>query len=70
MTQHQVGRKGSKRNRKRKADGWRGAGKFEDFYKFQWKEGRKREGEDLKTRFEEDLEMVRRMEEERAFQPF
>ena len=70
-TQHQVGRgKGSKRTRKRKADNRSGAGEFADFYKFQWKEMKKKEMSDLKARFEEDLEKVKKMKEERAFRPF
>ena len=70
-TQHQVGRgKGSKRNRKRKADNRHGAGEFSDFYKFQWKEMKKKEMNDLKARFEEDLEKVKKMKAERAFRPF
>jgi ribosomal RNA-processing protein 7 len=70
-TQHQIGRgKGSKRNRKRKAENRHGGGEFSDFYKFQWKEKKKREMNDLKARFEEDLEKVKRMKEERAFRPF
>eukprot|EP00956_Cyclotella_meneghiniana_P021024 scaffold37788_cov57-Cyclotella_meneghiniana.AAC.2 len=70
-TQHQVGRgKGSKRNRKRKADNRHGGGEFSDFYKFQWKEKKKQEMSDLKTKFQDDLEKVKRMKEERAFRPF
>jgi ribosomal RNA-processing protein 7 len=70
-TQHTVGRgKGSKRNRKRKAENRHGAGEFSDFYKFQWKEMKKREMSDLKAKFEEDLKKVNRMKEERAFRPF
>jgi ribosomal RNA-processing protein 7 len=70
-TQHEVGRsKGSKRNRKRKADNRHGGSEFHDFYKFQWKETKKREMNDLKKRFEEDLEKVKRMKEERGFRPF
>ena len=70
-TQHQMGRgKGSKRNRKRKADNRHGAGEFSDFYKFQWKEKKQKEMNDLKARFEEDLEKVKKMKAERAFRPF
>jgi ribosomal RNA-processing protein 7 len=70
-TQHPIGRsKGSKRNRKRKAENRHGGGEFSDFYKFQWKEVKRREMNDLKARFEEDLEKVKRMKEERAFRPF
>lgn len=70
-TQLQIGRgKGSKRSRKRKAENRHGGGEFSDFYKFQWKEMKKKEMNDLKARFEEDLEKVKRMKEERAFRPF
>ncbi|KAL7489614.1 hypothetical protein ACHAW6_015288 [Cyclotella cf. meneghiniana] len=70
--QHETGKrgKGSKRNRKRKADNRSGAGTFSDFYKFQWKESKKKEMQDLKARFEQDLEKVKKMKEERAFRPF
>eukprot|EP00804_Cyclotella_cryptica_P011156 CCRYP_007700-RA/>CCRYP_007700-RA protein AED:0.02 eAED:0.02 QI:536/1/1/1/0/0/2/91/228 len=69
---HEVGKrgKGSKRNRKRKADNRSGTGEFSDFYKFQWKELKKKEMQDLKARFEKDLEKVKKMKEERAFRPF
>ncbi|KAL9182873.1 hypothetical protein ACHAXT_004152 [Thalassiosira profunda] len=61
-------RKAGKRNRKRK--GGSGADEHTDFYRFQRKETRKREVQDLKQRFEEDLAKVRKMKEERAYRPF
>ena len=61
-------RKAGKRNRKRKAGS--GAVELSDFYRFQLKEARKNEVQDLKKKFEEDLELVRKMREERAFRPF
>ncbi len=61
-------RKAGKRNRKRKAGS--GAVELSDFYRFQLKETRKNEVQDLKKKFEEDLEKVRKMKEERAFRPF
>lgn len=61
-------RKAGKRNRKRKAGS--GADELPDFYRFQLKETRKNEVQDLKKRFEEDLAKVRKMKEERAFRPF
>lgn len=61
-------RKAGKRNRKRKAGS--GAEELPDFYRFQLKETRKNEVQDLKKRFEEDLAKVRKMKEERAFRPF
>lgn len=65
---HHHRRKAGKRNRKRKAGS--GAAELSDFYRFQMKETRKNEVQDLKKRFEEDLAKVRKMKEERAFRPF
>jgi ribosomal RNA-processing protein 7 len=65
---HHHRRKAGKRNRKRKA-GY-GAEELPDFYRFQLKETRKNEVQDLKKRFEEDLAKVRKMKEERAYRPF
>jgi ribosomal RNA-processing protein 7 len=61
-------RKAGKRNRKRK--GGSGADELSDFYRFQMKESRKKEAQDLKKRFEEDLAKVKKMKEERAYRPF
>jgi len=61
-------RKAGKRNRKRKAGS--GADELTDFYRFQMKETRKKEVQDLKKRFEEDLAKVKKMKEERAYRPF
>jgi ribosomal RNA-processing protein 7 len=61
-------RKAGKRNRKRK--GGSGADELSDFYRFQMKESRKNEAQDLKKRFEEDLAKVKKMKEERAYRPF
>ncbi|KAL7553531.1 hypothetical protein ACHAWF_016841 [Thalassiosira exigua] len=61
-------RKAGKRNRKRK--GGSGADELTDFYRFQMKETRMREVQDLKKRFEEDLAKVKKMKEERAYRPF
>eukprot|EP00571_Detonula_confervacea_P015007 CAMPEP_0172308946 /NCGR_PEP_ID=MMETSP1058-20130122/9390_1 /TAXON_ID=83371 /ORGANISM="Detonula confervacea, Strain CCMP 353" /LENGTH=352 /DNA_ID=CAMNT_0013021481 /DNA_START=51 /DNA_END=1109 /DNA_ORIENTATION=+ len=61
-------RKAGKRNRKRKAA--TGADELPDFYRFQLKETRKKEVQDLKTRFEEDLRKVKKMKEARAYRPF
>eukprot|EP00985_Skeletonema_marinoi_P004111 scaffold1804_cov134-Skeletonema_marinoi.AAC.7 len=60
-------RKAGKRSRKRKATG---ADEQQDFYRFQMKETRKKEVQDLKARFEEDLKKVRKMKEQKAFRPF
>lgn len=40
------------------------------FYRFQLKESRKRKADDLKARFQEDLERVKKMKEEKMFRPF
>ena len=60
-------RKAGKRSRKRKATG---ADEQHDFYRFQMKETRKKEVQDLKARFEEDLKKVRKMKEQKAYRPF
>ena len=60
-------RKAGKRSRKRKATG---ADELQDFYRFQMKETRKKEVQDLRSRFEEDLKKVRRLKEEKAYRPF
>lgn len=62
-------RRGGKRSRKRKAGG-SGADELPDFYRFQMKEKRKGEMQDLKKRFEEDLAKVKKMKEARAYRPF
>lgn len=60
-------RKAGKRSRKRKATG---ADELSDFYRFQLKETRKKEVQDLKARFEEDLKKVKQMKEQKAYRPF
>jgi len=62
-------RRAGKRNRKRKAGG-SGADELQDFYRFQLKETRKKEVNDLKSMFEKDLAKVRKMKEERLYRPF
>ena len=61
-------RKASKRSRKKKE----GMGKKElgDFYRFQTKESKKRNLEDLKQQFQEDLERVKKMKEQKLYRPF
>lgn len=61
-------RKAGKRNRKRKTAS--GADELPDFYRFQLKDTRKKEVQDLKTRFEEDLRKVKKMKEARLYRPF
>lgn len=66
-----IGGGSSKRNRKRKNDNViSGADKLTDFYRYQMKQSRKVEVQDLKKRFEEDLVRVQKMKEERAYRPF
>jgi ribosomal RNA-processing protein 7 len=60
-------RKAGKRSRKRKATG---ADELSDFYRFQLKETRKKEVQDLKARFVEDLKKVKKLKEEKAYRPF
>ncbi|EJK67112.1 hypothetical protein THAOC_11891 [Thalassiosira oceanica] len=62
-------RRAGKRNRKRKAGG-SGADELQDFYRFQLKETRRKEVNDLKSMFEKDLAKVRKMKEERLYRPF
>jgi ribosomal RNA-processing protein 7 len=61
-------RKGNKRSRKKKTGN--GGGELEDFYRFQRKENRKRTLEDLRKQFEEDLQQVKKMKEDRQYRPF
>ncbi|KAL7536212.1 hypothetical protein ACHAXR_006994 [Thalassiosira sp. AJA248-18] len=67
---HYHRRKAGKRNRKRKVGVLSGADELSDFYRFQLKERRRGEVQDLKKRFEEDLKKVKKMKEERAYRPF
>ena len=47
-----------------------GASELQDFYRFQRKETRKRNVQDLREKFEEDLKKVKKMKEERQYKPF
>jgi len=61
-------RKGSKRSRTKKKMG--GATELSDFYRFQQKESRRRTVQDLRKQFQQDLEKVKRLKEERHYRPF
>mmetsp|Transcript_4886 Transcript_4886/g.6611 ORF Transcript_4886/g.6611 Transcript_4886/m.6611 type:complete len:349 (+) Transcript_4886:125-1171(+) len=61
------GRKASKRARKRRDN--RGNSNLKDFYRFQTREYKQNEVLHLRQRFEEDLQTVKRMKEEKKFKP-
>lgn len=61
-------RKGNKRSRKRKEA--IGSKELQDFYRFQHRENKKRSLQELRERFEEDLQRVKRMKEEHHYKPF
>mmetsp|Transcript_32222 Transcript_32222/g.96597 ORF Transcript_32222/g.96597 Transcript_32222/m.96597 type:complete len:384 (-) Transcript_32222:238-1389(-) len=62
-------RKTAKRSRGKKK-GMGGSAELQDFYRFQMKESRKRSLHELRQRFEEDLEKVKKMKEEKKYRPF
>ena len=64
---HKSKRKGSKRSRKKKEG--RGTSELKDFYRFQTRESKRKEVIDLRKRFEEDLQAVKRMKEQKQFKP-
>lgn len=73
VTKHPIGntqprRKGSMRSRKKKESV--GSQELQDFYRFQRRENKKRTLEDLRAQFDEDLQRVKRMKEERRYRPF
>lgn len=61
-------RKGSKRTRKKKDIN--GASELKDFYRFQMKETRKKNLQELRKRFEKDLARVKKLKDERQYRPF
>lgn len=63
-------RKKTSRSRTKKKNKLGGADPLPDFYRFQTKESRKRSLQELRQRFEEDLAKVKRLKEERQYQPF
>ena len=62
------GRKRNKRSRKKKLA--TGANELQDFYRFQRRETRKRSLEVLRKQFEDDLNKVKKMKNERHYRPF
>ena len=61
-------RKGSKRHRKKKDVN--GTSELKDFYRFQMKETRRKNLQELRKRFEEDLARVKKLKEEKQYRPF
>ena len=59
--------KNSSDNAKKK---FSGADELHDFYRFQRRDNRKRNLEDLRKQFEEDLRRVKRMKQEKQYRPF
>ena len=66
--QQQRRKKGQKRARKKKKVS--GSSELSNFYRFQTKEKRKRSLQDLRRKFEDDLEQVKRMKEDKQYRPF
>jgi len=65
----EVGRRsGHKRSRKKKTG--TGAAELTDFYRFQRRETRQKGLQDLRKRFEEDLETVKKIKEQKLYRPF
>lgn len=64
----QTRRKGNMRSRKKREAV--GAKEQSDFYRFQRRDNKKRTLEDLRAQFEEDLQRVKRLKEERHYRPF
>jgi len=48
----------------------RGSEPLPDFYKFQSRESRKRNADDLKMKFQQDLQRVKKMKEDKEYRPF
>lgn len=59
----------SKRARKRK-DTTSGSSELKDFYRFQMRETRKKNIEELRSKFEEDLKAVQKIKEKKGYRPF
>lgn len=62
--------RGKSRKRSRKRREPRGSVELKDFYKFQMRESKRKGVEDLRKRFEEDLQTVKKMKEQKQFKPF
>ena len=68
---HEGGRrKAMKRSRNISKKKMKGSDELKDFYRFQMKEGRKRNVEALREKFQEDLRKVKKMKEDRQYRPF
>ena len=62
-------RKGNKRSRKKK-EGNTGSSELKDFYRFQMRETRKKNIEELRSKFEQDLKAVQKMKDQKLYRPF
>ena len=63
-------RKGNKRSRKKKDGVVSGSSELKDFYRFQMRETRQKNIEELRSKFEEDLKEVKKMKEQKLYKPF
>lgn len=59
-----------KRNRSSRKNIVKGSDQLKDFYRFQFKESKKRGMEDLRNRFQEDLKRVKKMKDDKMYRPF
>ena len=59
-----------KRNRSSRKNVVKGSDELKDFYRFQFKESKKRGMEELKNRFQEDLKRVKKMKDDKMYRPF
>lgn len=59
-----------RRNRSSRNDVVKGNDELQDFYRFQLKESKKRNMDELKSRFQDDLKRVKKMKEDKMFRPF
>ena len=64
------GRRKRERTRSSKKNLVKGSDQLQDFYRFQLKESKKRNLEDLKARFQDDLKRVKQMSDEKKYRPF
>ena len=63
-------RRGRSRTRSVRPNIIKGNTELADFYRFQLKESKKRNMEDLKNRFQEDLKRVKKMKQDKMYRPF
>jgi ribosomal RNA-processing protein 7 len=64
------GRRKRERTRSSKKNLTKGSDELDDFYRFQLRESKKRNLEQLKTRFQEDLKRVKQMSDDKKYRPF